>query len=108
MNETNDSNLLIDLTKAVSKMEGVLSQVVSQQQAQIASTASAVEAVKVVSDNTAGIVSAHTVEIANLKVDVANTQHNQQGALARAMTVISPILAGIALFMAFAKDIYVR
>lgn len=108
MNETNDSNLLIDLTKAVSKMEGVLSQVVSQQQAQIANTTAGVEAVKLVADTTAGIVSGHTVEITNLKADITAMQTNQQSALGRAMTVVSPILAGIAIFMALAKDIYIR
>lgn len=108
MNETNDSNLLIDLTKAVSKMEGILSQVVTQQQAQITSTTAGVEAVKLVSDATASTVSAHTVEITNLKADVVSLQSNQQTALSRAMTVVSPILAGFAIFMAFAKDIYIR
>lgn len=108
MNETNDSNLLIDLTKAVSKMEGILSQVVTQQQAQIATNSSAVDAVKLVSDNTAGIVSGHTVEILNLKADLLAMQSNQQTALSRGMTVVSPLLAGVAIFLALAKDIYIR
>lgn len=89
-------------------MEGILSQVVTQQQAQIANTTAGVEAVKLVSDANAGSIAAHTVEITNLKADMIAMQANQQTALSRAMTVVSPLLSGIALFMVLAKDIYIR
>lgn len=103
-----DQTLLIDLTKAVSKMEGTLSQVVTQQQTQIASATTAIAEVKLVTDTNAALVSAHTVEIANLKSDVNSIQSEKQSALGKAMSVVSPLIAGIALVLVMAKDIYIK
>lgn len=105
-NSGTEQTLLIDLTKTVSKMEGVLSQVVTQQQAQITLATTAIAEVKLVTDSNAAVLAAHTVEISNVKVDVAGIQSERQGAMSKAMSVISPFIAGIALLLVMAKDIY--
>lgn len=102
----NDQNLLIDLTKTVSKMEGVLSQVVTQQQTQILNATNAIAEVKLVSDTNSAVIAAHTVEIANVKADVNTIQSEKQGSLGKAMSVVSPLIAGLALILVMAKDIY--
>lgn len=103
-----DQNLLIDLTKTVSKMEGILSQVVTQQQAQITGATTAIAEVKLVTDSNASVLAAHSVEITNMKVDLASIESEKQGAMSKAMSVISPFIAGVALLLVMAKDIYAK
>lgn len=103
-----ENNSLIGLIKEVSEMKGVLSQVVTQLIAQQQSNALAIEAVKATSDSTATTTAAHSVEIANIKTDIVTINSEKQSALGKVMMVVSPLLAGLAIFMAMAKDIYIK
>lgn len=90
---------IVGLVRQVAHMEGMLTQALSTQATQLADQGKTINAVSNAHNLVSGIVGQHTVEIANMKVDITDITAKQSGFGIRVSTYVGPFLAVVAILV---------